>query len=153
MLAKSPFASILFLLFLFFVTIVLYNLLNALAISDTRKIIDDGEIADMSIKIKVLQDHEESMKLERSIFSYFENGKILIRLSDRKFVLSFNNNDIESGSKESSLKKVLDRETVEKLQDIVIDMKERREIERHKLEFDAKIGNIEKLLKEALNLS
>lgn len=134
-------------------TIVLYNLLNALAISDTRKIIDDGEIADMSIKIKVLQDHEESMKLERSIFSYFENGKILIRLSDRKFVLSFNNNDIESGSKESSLKKILDRETVEKLQDIVIDMKERREIERHKLEFDAKIGNIEKLLKEALNLS
>lgn len=134
-------------------TIVLYNLLNALAISDTQMIIDEGEIADMSMKIKVLKDHEESMKLERSIFSYFENGKIFISLSDRKLMLSFKNNDIEGGFKESSLKKILDRDTVEKLQDIVIDMKECREIERHKLELDAKIGNIEKLLKEALNLN
>lgn len=140
-------------LFMFFVTIVLYNLLNALAISDAQQILDEGEIADLSMKVKVLQDHEDSMKLERSIFSFFESGRILIRLSDRKLILSLNNNcDIEKGSIESALNKTIDINLIEKLQDILNCINERRELEKQKLEFDAKISNIEKLLKEALNI-
>lgn len=137
---------------MFFVTIVLYNLLNALAISDTQQILDEGEIADLSMKVKVLQDHEDSMKLERSIFSFFESGRILIRLSDRKLILSLNNCDIEKGPIESALNKTIDIKVIEKLQDILNCINERRELEKHKLEFDAKISNIEKLLKEALNI-
>lgn len=50
--------SLLFVLSVFVVPIVLSNLLNALAISDTQRILDDVEIADLTMKIDQLRNNE-----------------------------------------------------------------------------------------------
>ncbi|KAL7016831.1 hypothetical protein ACKWTF_010152 [Chironomus riparius] len=47
-----------FMLFLFVVTIVLYNLLNALAISDTQEIVCDAKLIDLNERILTMYQHE-----------------------------------------------------------------------------------------------
>ena len=47
-----------FMLFLFVVTIVLYNLLNALAISDTQEIVCDAKLIDLNERILSMYQHE-----------------------------------------------------------------------------------------------
>jgi len=51
----------LFLLFLFLVTIVLYNLLNALAVSDTQEIKSDAKLIDLHQRILTMQETEEAV--------------------------------------------------------------------------------------------
>ncbi|KAG5679189.1 hypothetical protein PVAND_008777 [Polypedilum vanderplanki] len=51
----------LFLLFLFLVTIVLYNLLNALAVSDTQEIKSDARLIDLHQRILTMQESEETV--------------------------------------------------------------------------------------------
>jgi Ion transport protein len=51
----------LFLLFLFLVVIVLYNLLNALAVSDTQEIKADAKLIDLHQRILTMQESEEAV--------------------------------------------------------------------------------------------
>lgn len=50
---------IIFILSVFLITIVLSNLINALAINDTSKISETGEITELCAQIKVLSKYEE----------------------------------------------------------------------------------------------
>ncbi|XP_070504994.1 transient receptor potential cation channel protein painless-like [Chironomus tepperi] len=50
----------LFMLFLFIVTIVLYNLLNALAVSDTQEIRSDAKLIDLCQRIQAMYRHEKN---------------------------------------------------------------------------------------------
>lgn len=53
--------ALLFLLFIFLVSIVLYNLLNALAVSDTQEIKRDAKLIDLQQRIKTMQASEEAI--------------------------------------------------------------------------------------------
>ena len=53
--------GVLFLLFLFLITIVLYNLLNALAVSDTQEIKSDARLIDLHQRILTMQETEEAV--------------------------------------------------------------------------------------------
>lgn len=53
--------AVLFLLFLFLVTIVLYNLLNALAVSDTQEIKRDAKLIDLNQRIITMHESEEAI--------------------------------------------------------------------------------------------
>lgn len=48
-------------MFLFFVSIVLYNLLNALAVSDTQEIKRDAKLIDLTQRIMTMYDSEKSI--------------------------------------------------------------------------------------------
>lgn len=62
---KTPFDQkdisfhFIFILSVFLITIVLSNLINALAINDTSKISETGEISELYSQIKVLSKYEE----------------------------------------------------------------------------------------------
>lgn len=63
----------LFLLFLFLVTIVLYNLLNALAVSDTQEIKSDAKLIDLHQRIFTMEDSEEAVfKRNSRMGDYFK---------------------------------------------------------------------------------
>jgi hypothetical protein len=53
--------AILFMMFLFLVTIVLYNLLNALAVSDTQEIKRDAKLIDLKQRIMTMYESEEAI--------------------------------------------------------------------------------------------
>ena len=53
--------SALFLLFLFIVTIVLYNLLNALAVSDTQEIKVDAKLIDLQQRVLTMHQNEKAI--------------------------------------------------------------------------------------------
>ncbi|KAJ6635134.1 Transient receptor potential cation channel protein painless [Pseudolycoriella hygida] len=53
--------ALLFLVFIFLVSIVLYNLLNALAVSDTQEIRRDAKLIDLQQRIKTMQASEEAI--------------------------------------------------------------------------------------------
>lgn len=55
-----------FLLFLFLVTIVLYNLLNALAVSDTQEIKRDAKLIDLHQRILTMYESEEAIFKRKS---------------------------------------------------------------------------------------
>lgn len=57
--AKDRFQGSMFLLFVVLITVVLYNLLNALAISDTNNIIKDAELVDTQKRISILYSYEK----------------------------------------------------------------------------------------------
>lgn len=92
--------SIIFLLFVFLMTIVLFNLLNALAIDDTHQIKLEGELVDLCERIKVLRKYEEIilsrsrrwhwLKKTTSIFPYaIPLGKIIIRPDKNNEILTY----------------------------------------------------------------
>lgn len=99
---------IIFTLFVFLVTIVLFNLLNALAVSDTQAIKSKGETIDLIQRIHVLDSYEKiifnrnsKMKSQvgpwlRQFISLFPstipNGKIIIRPSRNNEILTFRQN-------------------------------------------------------------
>lgn len=58
----------LFVLFVFLVTIVLYNLLNALAVSDTQEIKSDAKLIDLCQRIMTMEQSEESVFQKSSRF-------------------------------------------------------------------------------------
>ncbi|XP_037041255.1 transient receptor potential cation channel protein painless-like [Bradysia coprophila] len=53
--------ALLFVVFIFLVSIVLYNLLNALAVSDTQEIRRDAKLIDLLQRIKTMQASEEAI--------------------------------------------------------------------------------------------
>lgn len=53
------FQGIIFLLFVTLITVVLFNLLNALAISDTTEILKDAELVDIKKRISILYAYEQ----------------------------------------------------------------------------------------------
>lgn len=99
---------VIFTLFVFLVTIVLFNLLNALAVSDTQAIKSKGETIDLIQRIHVLDSYEKiifnrnsRMKSQvgpwlRRFISLFPatipNGKIIIRPSRNNEILTFRPN-------------------------------------------------------------
>lgn len=90
--------SIIFLLFVFLITIVLFNLLNALAIDDTQQIRVEGELVDYCERINVLYKYE-CMILKRSwrwlknlisVFPYvITNGEIIIHPDKNNEILTY----------------------------------------------------------------
>lgn len=101
---------IIFTIFVFLVTIVLFNLLNALAVSDTQAIKAKGETIDLIQRIHVLDSYERivfnrnsRIKSQvgpwlRSFISLFPhiipNGKIIIRPSRNNEILTFRPNQL-----------------------------------------------------------
>jgi Ion transport protein len=56
---KDPFKGVIFLLFVLLITVVLFNLLTALAISDTHEILKDAELVDTKKRISILNALEK----------------------------------------------------------------------------------------------
>ncbi|KAG5668128.1 hypothetical protein PVAND_016080 [Polypedilum vanderplanki] len=57
--SKSIYYCIMFMLFIFLVTIVIFNLLSAFAVDDTQKIKEKGELVDLCARIDVLRKYEK----------------------------------------------------------------------------------------------
>jgi hypothetical protein len=127
--------GLLFILSMFVVTIVLSNLLNALAISDTHKILDDAEITDLSMKIERLNDIEKKISKDYSkFFETFKNFKIFHKIYKEiiffhgertpQYVVNLMDNTIRLGSEEKNkLEKTekikLDKNIVEKFRQVI----------------------------------
>lgn len=104
--------SIIFLIFVFLITIVLFNLLNALAIDDTQQIRVEGELVDFCERINILNRYE-SIILTRSdswgflkklisIFPYtVPNGKIVIHPDKSNEILT---HKISSSNRDIAIK-------------------------------------------------
>ncbi|CAG9809305.1 unnamed protein product [Chironomus riparius] len=97
-LEKSGAYSIIFLLFVFLITIVLFNLLNALAIDDTQQIRVEGELVDFCERINVLNKYERMilgrnwrwLKNMISVFPYtIPHGKIVIHPEKNNEILTY----------------------------------------------------------------
>lgn len=97
-LEKSGAYSIIFLLFVFLITIVLFNLLNALAIDDTQQIRIEGELVDFCERINVLNKYERMilgrnwrwLKKMISVFPYtIPHGKIVIHPDKNNEILTY----------------------------------------------------------------
>lgn len=101
---NSSVYCIIFTLFVFLVTIVLFNLLNALAVSDTAEIRKKGELIDLIQRIDVLESYEKIIFNEQSSNSWLgpklrafislfpltiPHGKIIIRASKNNEILTF----------------------------------------------------------------
>lgn len=101
---NSDARCIIFTLFVFLITIVLFNLLNALAVSDTAAIREKGELVDLCQRINVLESYEKIIFNEqsntnflgpklRSFISLFPktipHGKIIIRAGKNNEILTF----------------------------------------------------------------
>lgn len=56
---ENTFQNTLFLLFVVLITIVLYNLLNALAISDTAQIMKHAELVDIKKRVSLIQSYDK----------------------------------------------------------------------------------------------
>lgn len=156
--------GVLFVAFMFIVTIVLFNLLNALAISDTQQILEEGELADLCMKIKMMHDNEESVYRntcmnwlkemilgKMSVFPHFKEGRIVIHLCDRQILWNEHRCDIESGSF-GEFCATMDHKVVQKLQAIINESNERKENEMHKTELETSIRSMEKQLTRALQI-
>lgn len=61
---NDHFQGFMFLLFVILITVILFNLLNALAISDTNEILKDAELVDIEKRISILRSYE-------NLFAYF----------------------------------------------------------------------------------
>lgn len=66
---EDYFQGLLFLLFVVFITVVLFNLLNALAISDTSEIIKNAELVDIKKRISILSSYEKVFKVLKLSFA------------------------------------------------------------------------------------
>lgn len=70
--SKGAYYCIMFLLFIFMVTIVLFNLLSALAVDDTQKIKAEGELIDLCARIKVLRRYEKMILGKMKGFGFWK---------------------------------------------------------------------------------
>lgn len=103
---EGPSYAALFLLFIFLVTIVLYNLLNALAVSDTQEIKSDAKLIDLHQRIFTMEESEEAIfkrnsrasKYFKEIISLFpktiQNGSIKIMPNGGNRVMIGNDHSI-----------------------------------------------------------
>jgi hypothetical protein len=78
--AKDHFQGFMFLLFVILITVVLFNLLNALAISDTQNIIKDAELVETKKRISILNSYEKLFNYLNVTFAniFPEMSKIVI---------------------------------------------------------------------------
>lgn len=67
---------IIFVLFVFLITIVLFNLLNALAVSDTQVIMAEGQLTDLMQRISVLNKYERIISNGNSSIARWLRGTI-----------------------------------------------------------------------------
>lgn len=67
---------IIFVLFVFLITIVLFNLLNALAVSDTQVIKAEGQLTDLMQRISVLNKYERIISNGNSSIARWLRGTI-----------------------------------------------------------------------------
>jgi hypothetical protein len=153
---KSFWISLVFVFFVFVVAIVLLNLLNALAISDTQKIIEDGEIADLSMKVQVLHKYEKFVAKDETSFSklihkwikvFDENttGKVLIDIVEGKIRLLNHSSSYKELPKKAFF--FMDSGIVKNLQDLVNKCREDEAKIIKKREFRDRIRNIESIQK------
>lgn len=131
---SSQASCIIFTLFVFLITIVLFNLLNALAVSDTAAIREKGELVDLIQRVNVLNSYEKIIFNEqsnnnflgpklRSFMSLFPktipHGKIIIRTGKNNEILTLRANqssrdDIEHAS-DLELRKINTRKSFRKI--------------------------------------
>lgn len=155
-LSDNFWVSLIFILFVFIVAIVLLNLLNALAISDTQKIIDEGEIADLAMKVKVLFKYEKLVAEDSNPLSKFihqktkvfdetKTGKIIIDLIDKRIKLQ------EVTKCQDMPRKVfffMDDNLIKSLQDLINENRKADLKEKQVKEFSERMKNIETTLNE-----
>ena len=168
-LKKSFWISLVFIFFVFIVSIILLNLLNALAISDTQKIIEEGEIADLSMKIKVLHKYEKLNKKDNTkisqwirkgmkIFDETKTGKIVIDLNEKNKCLHIeseeekNSQHLRNPQEKVKPKKLynMDSAIVKNLKELVNKVRETKMKENKKEEFNERFKNMERILIDVL---
>jgi Ion transport protein len=66
---NDPFKGVIFLLFVLLITVVLFNLLTALAISDTHEIMKDAELVDAKKRISILNTLEKILAFFKLSFA------------------------------------------------------------------------------------
>jgi hypothetical protein len=67
--SNQPFRGALFLVFMLIVTIILFNLLNALAITDTSNIIKDAELVNAMKQISILNSYDKILNSYDKVFN------------------------------------------------------------------------------------
>jgi hypothetical protein len=120
--------SIIFLLFVFLMTIVLFNLLNALAIDDTQQIREEGELVDLCERVKLLRKYEkiilsrsfgfmQRFKKNISVFPYtIPFGKIVIHPDKRNEILTYKeSSDVTINMEEQELQSLNNNTSLKKL--------------------------------------
>ncbi|XP_070504993.1 transient receptor potential cation channel protein painless-like [Chironomus tepperi] len=132
----------LFLLYLFIVTIILYNLLNALAVSDTQEIKIDAKLIDLRQRVTTMHDSEAS------IFHGFLGGRLhKIGVFLKKFISMFPN-FIENGeiylrpNADSDPQLKLNQEIIDEMCTLLLKTQEERATDRKR---KLKESNYEKL--------
>lgn len=95
----NPVIPVVFIFFVFLMTIVLFNLLNALAIDDTQRIRQEGELIDLCERVEVVNTYEriflgqygsKDIKKTICIFPHtVPQGKIVIHPDNRNEVMIF----------------------------------------------------------------
>lgn len=130
-LQKSMWITLFFIIFLFVVSIVLMNLLNALAIADTQKILDEGEITDLAMKIEVLKYYDDVRQTTR-VFNKSHTWKIAIDSKSSKI-------DLARDSCTETYDALMDESIIKKLQKVERETRENRESERIKTKSNERI--------------
>lgn len=128
------FQGFIFLLFVVLITIVLFNLLNALAISDTIYILKDAELVDIKKRISILNTYEKLFHLlgiffanilpEFSLITITPNKSNIIKvkkvdsgIKDVKILIQKTEIDGEIESSKPQIK--MDEKTIEKIIEFV----------------------------------
>lgn len=153
---KAWWIPLFFISFVFIVSIVLFNLLNALAISDTQQILDEGEITDLCIKIDVLKSYDEMVakphrkffkKLHRklTVFDKTKTRKIAISLSDCK--VRFLTHEV-LGTQISNEIAFTNKSVIKRLEIVDWQTRENKELESLNVKNCERMKKVEKLLNE-----
>jgi hypothetical protein len=87
----DKFNSIIFLTFVLLITIILFNLLNALAINDTQQIMKSAEIVDVRKRISMVGNCERILAfLKVEFFNIYSNlihnGRIILKINKDNYV-------------------------------------------------------------------
>jgi hypothetical protein len=87
----DKFNAIIFLTFVLLITIILFNLLNALAINDTQQIMKSAEIVDVRKRISIVGNCERILAfLKIEIFNIYsnliQNGRIILKINKDNYV-------------------------------------------------------------------
>jgi len=113
-------------MFVFLGTIVLYNLLNALAVDDTIQIKSEGELVDLCQRISVLNKYENIilnrsgchwLKKLISIFPHtIPQGDIEIHINKSNRIFTHNDDELQTLKNNTTLEKVVPTTISKKLE-------------------------------------
>lgn len=152
--AKSPLFCAIFVAFVFLVPIVLFNVLNGLAVDDIQKIKAEGELTDLVERVKVLIKYEkicsgkvkilESFKKRVTIFpNILPEGRIEVTPS-KKFAIVQLEKESGNGCCRFSCNQ-LDIKIGKKLRDVLEERKEKKLREEEEREI---VGELKKLAED-----